>query len=108
MLSADLLREARLRAGLTQSELAERAGRPQSTIARWESGRVKPSLESLRETIRACGLELGLTIANFDDSYVAFIERNLAVPPRERLARAVHAANVFRQIRPRIERARRG
>lgn len=108
MLSSDLLREARLRAGLTQAALAERTGRPQSTIARWESGRTQPSLESLRETIRACGLELGFTIANFDDSYVPFIERNLALTPEERFANAVHAANVFREIRPKIEAARRG
>lgn len=108
MLTADLLKEARLRAGLTQQELAERSGRPQSTIARWETGRVRPSLESLREVIRACGLELGFTIANFDDSYVHQIERNLESTPAERLARATHAANVYRQIRPKIEAARAG
>jgi transcriptional regulator with XRE-family HTH domain len=108
MHSADLLKEARRRAGLTQAELAERSGRPQSTIARWESGRVQPSLESLRDAIRACGLELGFTIANFDDSYIPFIERNLALLPSERLAKAVHVANVFRDMRPKIERARVG
>lgn len=108
MPSADLLKEARLRAGLTQEELARRSGRPQSTIARWESGGVRPSLESLREVIRACGLELGFTIANFDDSYVAQIERNLASTPSERIARATQAANVYRRIRPKLEAARVG
>ena len=52
--SADLLRTARLRAGLTQAELGRAVGRPQSAIARWEAGRVQPSLETLRELIRAC------------------------------------------------------
>ena len=33
--SADLLRTARLRAGLTQAELGRAVGRPQSAIARW-------------------------------------------------------------------------
>jgi transcriptional regulator with XRE-family HTH domain len=108
VLSSDLLREARLRAGLTQAELARRSGRPQSTIARWESGRVEPSLESLRETIRACGLELGFTIANYDDSYLPHIERNLALAPAERLRRAAQVANVYRRIRPKIEAARFG
>ena len=54
--SADLLRTARLRAGLTQDELGRAVGRPQSAIARWEGGRVQPSLETLRELIRACRL----------------------------------------------------
>jgi transcriptional regulator with XRE-family HTH domain len=108
VLSSDLLRESRLRAGLTQAELAKRSGRPQSTIARWESGRVQPSLESLLETIRACGLDLGFTIANYDDSYVPHIERNLSLAPAKRLERAAHAANVYRRIRPRIEGARVG
>ena len=49
MQSADLIREARLRAGLTQHELAERSGRDRSVIARWEQGTVAPSIETLVE-----------------------------------------------------------
>ena len=63
MISADLLREARLRAGLTQKELARRIGRPQSQIARWESGHVEPSLETLQKVIRASGFELTYGLA---------------------------------------------
>jgi hypothetical protein len=62
----------------------------------------------LRETIRACGLDLGFTIANYDDSYLPYIERNLARTPRERLQRAAHTANIYRHIRPKIEAARVG
>ena len=47
MWSAILIREARLRAGLTQQELADRSGRERSVIARWEQGAVAPSLETL-------------------------------------------------------------
>jgi transcriptional regulator with XRE-family HTH domain len=108
MLSADLLREARLRAGLTQEELGRRVGRHQSAIARWESGRSRPSLETLRELIRACGLELGFTIANYDDSYISHINRSLALAPADRIARATETANVFRELRPKIEAARTG
>src|SRR3954451_19412402 len=43
---ADLIREARTRAGLTQDELAERSGRPRSLIARWEQGSVSPSIDN--------------------------------------------------------------
>lgn len=34
------LRQARLRAGLTQSELGHRAGFEQTQISKWENGRV--------------------------------------------------------------------
>ena len=85
MISGDLLREARLRAGLTQAELARRAGTSQPAIARWESGAVQPSLERLRELIRACGLELTYGLANYDDSYVSHINRQLSLSPAERV-----------------------
>ena len=40
MVSGELLREARLRAGLTQAELAERAGTARSQVSRYERGHV--------------------------------------------------------------------
>jgi transcriptional regulator with XRE-family HTH domain len=89
VISGDLLREARLRAGLTQRELASRARTAQSAIARWESGEVVPSFERLRELIRACGLELTVGLANYDDSYIPDIVDNLRVTPAERIDRAV-------------------
>jgi transcriptional regulator with XRE-family HTH domain len=87
MISADLLREARLRAGLTQAELGRRAGKPQSMISRWERGEARPSLETLRELIRACGLELTFGLANYDDSYLSHINRQLELSPAERVQR---------------------
>jgi transcriptional regulator with XRE-family HTH domain len=98
VISGDLLREARLRAGLTQQQLATRAGTSQSAIARWESGAVQPSLERLRELIRACGLEVGFSLANYDDSYVEFIERYLDLTPEDRIRQAVERAEVVREI----------
>jgi transcriptional regulator with XRE-family HTH domain len=89
MISADLLKEARLRAGLTQGQLAHRVGRSQSAIARWESGRVQPSLETLRDLVRACRLELTLGIARYDDSYVPEIDRLLELEPAERVRDAL-------------------
>jgi transcriptional regulator with XRE-family HTH domain len=89
MLSADLLKEARLRAGLTQEQLGRRVGRSQSAIARWESGRVQPSLETLRDLVRACRLELTFRIASYDDSYVSEIERLLDLEPAERIRDAL-------------------
>ncbi len=108
MISADLLREARLRAGLTQAELARRVHRSQSQIARWERGDVKPSLETLRGLIRACGLELWFRMANYDDSYLPDIADNLRLTPAERVDQAVAWVNTIRSFEGPLEAARRG
>jgi transcriptional regulator with XRE-family HTH domain len=70
------------------AELGRRVQRSQSQIARWERGDVKPSLETLRELIRACGLELWFRLSNYDDSYLPDIAENLRLTPSERLDRA--------------------
>jgi DNA-binding XRE family transcriptional regulator len=46
---------ARARAGLSQSELAERMGTSQSTVARLESGRTMPSMRTLARYASATG-----------------------------------------------------
>jgi transcriptional regulator with XRE-family HTH domain len=106
MISADLLKEARLRAGITQAELGRRVKRSQSQIARWERGDVKPSLETLVELIRACGLELWWRMANYDDSYIPDIADNLRVTPSERIDRAVAWVNSLRPLEDAITKAR--
>ena len=108
MLSADLLKEARLRAGITQTELARRVHRSQSQIARWERGDVKPSLETLRDLIRACGFELAFRMANYDDSYLPDIAENLELTPRERIHRAVSWVNALRPWEAALDSARHG
>ena len=108
MSSADLICEARLRAGLTQTELAERAGTTQSAIARWETGGAEPSLETLARVIRACGLELRVGLDDADPSEVSLIERNLALSPTERLDQLVHTVAFLRAGRAALARRRRG
>jgi ribosome-binding protein aMBF1 (putative translation factor) len=49
---------ARNRAGLTQTELAEKMGTTQPAVARMESGRVQPSLQTLHRLARATGSRL--------------------------------------------------
>jgi transcriptional regulator with XRE-family HTH domain len=97
--SAELLRTARLRAGLTQAQLGRAAGRSQSAIARWEGGRVQPSLETLRELVRACRLELTFALANYDDSYVPEINRLLDLEPVERIKDALRRDHAVAGIR---------
>jgi transcriptional regulator with XRE-family HTH domain len=106
VISGDLLREARLRAGLTQRELARRAHTSQPAIARWESGEVVPSFERLRGLIRACGLELTIGLANYDDSYDEWIRRAFEESPAQRLARAAQAAEAWVEWGRRLEAAR--
>jgi hypothetical protein len=86
MVSGDLIREARLRAGLTQTELGKMIGKPQSVVARWERGEVKPSLETVREVVRGCGLELTFSLSKFDDSNVTVIDEHLRMTPPQRFA----------------------
>lgn len=56
-LAAEMVR-ARLAAGLSQTELARRIGVKQSAIARFESGRHVPSLDTLRSYAEATGSRL--------------------------------------------------
>jgi uncharacterized protein len=55
---AELLREARADAGLTQRELARRARTSQAAIARYETGVATPSIATLRRLLAAAGREL--------------------------------------------------
>jgi len=91
MRSASLIREARLRAGLTQTELAERTGRDRSVVARWEQSVVAPSLETLLELIRACGFDLPLELVPYDDDRVARLQKNLLLSPERRVRRLLTA-----------------
>jgi len=56
--AAGILSDARLRAGISQRELAVRAGTSPSAIANYETGKKDPSLTTLERLIEACGMEL--------------------------------------------------
>lgn len=60
--AAALLRTARRRQGLTQAELAERAGTSQPVISAYERSHRDPTTTTLRRLLAAAGerLELGL------------------------------------------------
>src|SRR3954449_6507454 len=87
MRSASLIREARLRAGLTQSELAERSGRDRSVIARWEQGGVAPSVETLVELVRACGFDLPLELVPRESLADERLRKNALLSPERRVLR---------------------
>jgi len=104
MIGPTLLREARLRAGLTQAALAERADVAQSAIARWESGRSRPALGTLVTLVRACGFELRLGIGESDPTEASLIDQQLPLSPTQRLdqlVRTVRFIQAGRQARNR-------
>lgn len=85
MIGARLIREARLRAGLTQAELAERLETHQSVVARWETGRSEPTLTTVVRAVRACGLDLHFSLAQRDTDHRRLIADAVKRTPRERL-----------------------
>jgi phage repressor protein C with HTH and peptisase S24 domain len=52
------IQAARKRAGLTQTDLAERVGVQQGTVARWESGEIAAPMSRLRKIAEATGVAL--------------------------------------------------
>jgi ribosome-binding protein aMBF1 (putative translation factor) len=59
---ADALIRARIRAGLTQSVVAERMRTSQAAVARLESGRQSPSYRSLQKYAEALGSRLKIEL----------------------------------------------
>ena len=53
--------QARIDAGLTQAELAERMSTTQSVVARLESGRVHPSTRTLERIAQSTGTRLRIS-----------------------------------------------
>src|SRR3954447_17602215 len=54
------LRDARVRAGLTQGELAARAGTSQATVSAYESGAKQPSVATFSRLLAAMGARLSV------------------------------------------------
>jgi transcriptional regulator with XRE-family HTH domain len=91
----DLIREARRRAGLSQAELAVRAGTVQPAIARWESGRTSVSLDDVFRLVRLCGFDLEIMLVPRDTSDAAQAARLAGLTGQERLDRH---ARLVRQL----------
>ncbi|MDQ3955631.1 MAG: helix-turn-helix domain-containing protein [Actinomycetota bacterium] len=102
MKGASLIREARLRAGFTQKELAARLNTKQSVVSRWESGSVSPTIETLAEVAAACGLEVQVRLAERDteDLHLALLDRSLT--PEQRIDRMVEGMRFVDELRASI------
>ncbi len=108
MILRNLAREARKRAGLTQAELGHRAGVPQSTIARIESGARTPSTDMVERLVRAAGFEVRARIGEPDTETASLFSRALRRTPAERLADATRAARFVLRGQHRLREQSRG
>jgi transcriptional regulator with XRE-family HTH domain len=89
------VREARRRSGLTQRQLALRAGVTQPTIARIESGQTSASFERIVALVRAAGFDLDVRVVPLDEDLAAMAERNLRRTPDERLDTLLAAMDLY-------------
>src|SRR2546423_2773389 len=94
MVSWAIVQEGRRRAGLSQRELAARAGTSQSAIARIERGRQIPSVETLQRILKACDLELRLQIVPLDRHDDDLLEATLALSPQARILAVAETTRV--------------
>jgi transcriptional regulator with XRE-family HTH domain len=82
--AGDLLRLARVKAGLTQGELGERAGVAQSLISAYENGRRQPTIPTLMRLLEAAGFELRMRLELPDGQALAAEQWARTRPAAER------------------------
>jgi len=89
------LREARIRAGLSQSDLEEISGIPKARLSRYENGHVSPSIHTLERLSRALGVSeaslLGDERAVLEGFFAALDARGIRIDSTERAARVANA-----------------
>jgi transcriptional regulator with XRE-family HTH domain len=101
--AASVLRESRARHGLTQEQLAIRAGTSQAAISRIERGVVSPSMATLERLVSLTGDELSASALPADYGFdLTFIRDNLALTPEERIRNQARFANKMREIQRQI------
>lgn len=96
---ARILRVARRRAGLTQRALAERAGVPQPSVARIESGASIPRADTLQRLLRAADQDLEVEPRLGRGVDRSLIRERLALTPDERGRAATVAARNLAALR---------
>lgn len=100
------LRHARRRAKLSQRELANRVAMSQPAIARIESGRVTPRVDTLERLLNACGAALAITDRLGIGVDRSLIREELKLTPRQRIEGAAAGAMAVDQLRGGMRRAK--
>jgi len=95
-----LLREARKRHGVSQQQLAMRAGTTQSAISRIESGGVSPTVDTLWELLYLVGEDLELSSQVRESGVdLTLNHQNLRHAPAQRVAQGLAFADFVRRNR---------
>jgi transcriptional regulator with XRE-family HTH domain len=96
-----LLREARLRHGLSQERLARRAGTTQSAISRIEQERGSPTIKTLAELLHLMGEDLVLGVEPRDAGIdPTLIDERLKMSEEERLDYGISFADQVIEMSP--------
>jgi transcriptional regulator with XRE-family HTH domain len=89
------LREARVAAGLSQSELEDISGIPKARLSRYENGHVEPSIQTLARLSRALNVSeaslLGDQRAILEDFFQILYDRGVRIGSSDQGARIAHA-----------------
>ncbi len=106
--AGELVRTLRRRHGLTQAQLAIRAGTTQTAISRLESGARSPTVETLRRLALVMGEDLRLGARTLSGSFDrAHLEAERSLSARDRLERAFAWMRLNEAVRAGGRRARR-
>lgn len=105
--SAGLLRLARFEAGLTQAELARRAGVPSSMISAYERDCRQPTMATLLRLLKAAGYELRMHLAPYDDHDDVLAERFKQWPAEKQEAWETYQRTRIAEARQAVEGYRR-
>ena len=95
---AKTLRDARTAAGLTQRQLAAKAGVPQSTVARIERGQMTPRVDTFDRLLRA--VYMGVSAQRLPGYGVdrTLIRQLIALSPQQRLESAARDAHAIGEL----------
>src|SRR5438270_222220 len=104
-MTVHLARRRRM-AGLTQRELALRAGVPQSTVARIETGALDPRTRTVERLLRACGMELDVSARPGAGVDRTQLRERLGLTPRARIEQTAAAAMELARFRGAARRGR--
>lgn len=85
--AAALLQLARLKAGMSQRNLAERASVPTTMISAYERDKRQPSLTTLLRLLHAAGFELTMKLEPFDPHDDVLVGLEAGRPAGERARR---------------------
>ncbi|MGH3676164.1 MAG: helix-turn-helix transcriptional regulator [Mycobacterium sp.] len=97
--AGNVLRVVRAKAGLTQRQLAEKAGVPYSTIAKIESGNRQPTHPTMAKILAAVDLSVSTQLVPYDDHDDVLWVQEQRRSPAERARIAAEQVRLAREAK---------